>query len=244
MLNDLIKAKNWTLDLLFPILCVGCGKEGKYICDDCSVFLSENAQICPVCQKTSLSGERHEYCKKDDELDGLTTIWDYEGIAKVLMRRIKKEGLFHAIPVMVCESFSVIANDKNRFKEFLSFLSLNDACVSYVPSHGKEEKKRGFNHAELIAREVGRFTGLQIINSLEKTRQTKLQEELGSSKRFSGAKASFAARGKCPENVILVDDFWTTGATMKECCRVLKENGAENVWGFVFSVQFNNSNNI
>ena len=65
-------------------------------------------------------------------------------------------------------------------------------------------------------------------------RQAKPQEKLDMSKRFNGINKSFAVKRKCPENVILVDDFWTTGATMKECCKFLKENGVKNVWGFVF----------
>ena len=50
------------LDAVFPVVCVGCGREGQYICARCENFANAAAPVCPVCQCSSFSGERHEDC--------------------------------------------------------------------------------------------------------------------------------------------------------------------------------------
>ena len=55
----LSKIKEGILNALFPKFCVGCNKEGQYICENCKVFLGEASLICSVCEKSSFTGQKH-----------------------------------------------------------------------------------------------------------------------------------------------------------------------------------------
>ena len=235
--------KNIILDILFPTSCIGCGKEGRYICDECNVFISETMPVCPVCCNSSFFGESHSNCVRKYSLDGLISIWDYEGLIKNLIYKIKYDGTTHAISEIIENFFKLITNDKdNRFHAFLSFLSYKDTYITYVPMYIKKEKKRGFNQAELIAKEIGKISNRRIISLLKKIKNTESQTKLEKKERLENVKGSFENSQICDkpslsqtENVLLVDDIFTTGATMKECCKVLKQSGARKVWGFVLA---------
>ena len=80
---------------MFPKTCFGCGKEGKYVCNDCEVFLGEAAPA------------KIDYSVKHG-LDGLVSMWEYEGIAKEALHRIKYWSNFDAIPELLKKAFQVM----------------------------------------------------------------------------------------------------------------------------------------
>jgi ComF family protein len=233
------KAKNVMLNVLFPVVCFGCGKEGTYtyICKQCEVFMVEAAFVCPVCQHGSFTGERHQHCKARYGLDGLIGIWEYEGFVKQCISQIKYQGVTHAIGEIVERAFGVMAQNTQRADIFLSFLLSEDTFLTYVPMAKSKEKKRGFNQAVCLAREIGKITKKEVLPLLQKIRDTHSQTELDKKQRLENVKGSFQLQSEIqiPKNVVLVDDVWTTGATLKECCKVLKRAGAENVWGFTLA---------
>ena len=159
MREILEKVKNGVLDAVFPATCMGCGREGKYICQRCEGFVSEVAFICPVCEQSSFAGERHQTCKSFYGFDGLVSIWEYEGLMKSLLHYIKYNGITHAAKETTERAFEVIGRDRERFGAFLSFLLSQDTFVTYVPMFKKKERKRGFNQAEILARELGKIAG-------------------------------------------------------------------------------------
>ena len=106
-----------------------------------------------------------------------------------------------------------------------------------IPLHKNKLKKRGFNQAEELAKGISKFLEKPIFNDvLLKIKPTFAQMELSKEKRRENIKGAFVCqkpivvRGK---KILLVDDIFTTGATMEECARVLKEAGAREVWGAV-----------
>jgi len=113
--------------------------------------------------------------------------------------------------------------------------SMSDIIIP-VPLHPARRRERGYNQSELIANSTSRGLGIPIeCRLLERTRQTQTQtlfDAEGRKKNIADAfsvKESFvgAAKGK---NILLIDDVITTGSTVKECARVLKENGAAEVY--------------
>jgi ComF family protein len=100
-----------------------------------------------------------------------------------------------------------------------------------VPLHKQRLKERGFNQSLLLAREVARVFGLEVdYRSLKRIRPTRPQVDLKPDERKKNVKGAFDV--KSPERVrgrrvLLVDDVFTTGATVSECARVLKKAGAE-----------------
>ena len=106
-----------------------------------------------------------------------------------------------------------------------------------VPAHRRKLKERGFNPAQEIAFGLARFLEKPLLTDvLNKTKQTRDQVELSGSDREKNIKGVFACQK--PEiihgkKILLVDDIFTTGATMEEGARVLKAAGARGIWGVV-----------
>ena len=235
-MNKLILLKNLLLDILFPKFCVNCNKEGKYICNSCNLFISENALICPICNKGSFFGQTHKSCKKKYELDGLVSIWDYDGVIKMAIKKAKYSGVFDILNEMVEKSFFIISNEK-RFDSFLSFLSNNDFDIFYVPIHKKKEKKSGFNHSKIIAKKFGEVFNKKPENFIIKKVNSKSQTKLKKDERVKNVKDTFFIKQDLNnfKKVILIDDIFTSGATMRECSNAIKKAGVKEVWGFTLA---------
>ena len=178
MIGSVEKIKKFALDLFFPVFCVGCGCEGRYLCRRCSEFLGEAALICPVCEQSTFTGQTHATCKGTYALEGLIGVWEYEGVIKQLLLRIKYGGFAHAAQETVERAFLAMAQDSARFSPFLSFLLKKDTALAWVPMWKPKERRRGYNQSELLAKEIAVISGNSAANLLEKTRDTKSQTEL------------------------------------------------------------------
>jgi len=230
--------RGFFLDIFFPRNCLSCGKEGKYICKNCRIFLGETPLICPVCGRGSFSGQRHIDCPSRYKLDGLVAVWEYEGLAKTVIYNVKYRKLGDAVSELVELSLKTMAKDKERFASFFSYLFSGKPLITFIPLSFRKERKRGFNQSELIARALGKITGLETISLLKKTKETQSQTKLKREERLKNIEGAFSLKTgnlKLPENLILVDDIWTTGATMKEGSKILKQSGAKKIWGFVLA---------
>ena len=106
-----------------------------------------------------------------------------------------------------------------------------------IPLHSKRRRERGFNQAELLAKTISENLGLLPTNALERTKNTKAQAKLKKSEcREENVAGCFKIKN--PEsvrdkNIILVDDVFTSGATMNEAVKILKENGAKRIIALV-----------
>jgi len=113
-----------------------------------------------------------------------------------------------------------------------------DAIVP-VPLHWRRFRYRGFNQAIALARPIRREFGLPIITHvLRRTRHTVPQVNLGLKERLTNIKGAFGVRqaGRIEgKHLLLVDDVYTTGATINECARVLKRAGAASVTAFTLT---------
>ena len=192
-----------------PRICLGCGKEGEYICGKCELFLSE---------APSLFGQ--------GGLEELVSAWEYDGLIKDVILKIKYYGAFDAINELV----------EKAFKMREPYIP-EDTTITFVPLFKKKENQRGFNQAKIIAKKVGEITGSKVLPLLEKIKDTASQTKLNKVERMANIKNSFLAKEKAGrhDNILLVDDVWTSGATMKECARVLKRSGAKRVFGFTLA---------
>lgn len=218
MFEMLEKLKDGILDILLPKFCVGCGREGLYICKDCEVFLSEMPPSPDV-----------------------ISVWEYEGLMEKLIYKIKFDGCYHIIDELAGKAFQKID------------LKLpEDTIITFVPMWKKKEQQRGFNQSELIARALGKFVQHRVLHMLEKVKDNRSQVGLGPKEREENVKNVFQVRPdirmsdipqqvsdvghpKIPSNVLLVDDVYTTGATVNECRKVLRKSGVKNVWGFTLA---------
>lgn len=114
----------------------------------------------------------------------------------------------------------------------------NNVVIVPVPLHWFRKMKRGFNQAEIIAKPMAESLGLPLKTGLiERSKYSLPQTLIGDKSRRANVKKAFSINSEFSiqnsefNNVILVDDVWTSGATMKECCRTLKLAGVKKVWG-------------
>ena len=109
-----------------------------------------------------------------------------------------------------------------------------------VALHKRRQRERGYNQSELLAREVGKLTGVPMeTRTLLRTRNTPPQVSLRSDeeRRHNMEGAFRCVSEMVGKRVLLVDDVVTTGSTMSACARVLKEAGARSVWGLTLARQ-------
>lgn len=103
--------------------------------------------------------------------------------------------------------------------------------ITYVPLTDRKLRERGFNQAKLLARYLAQEVDLPLVEALMKTRETQPQAELGRKERRTNLKDSFApVRTIHRDEVLLIDDVFTTGATATECSKALKHAGAKRVY--------------
>jgi competence protein ComFC len=98
--------------------------------------------------------------------------------------------------------------------------------VTWVPLSRRRRARRGFDQAEVLAREVGPGLGLPVCRLLRRVRDTPAQARRGGADRRSALTGAFRATGSPPGRVLLVDDVLTTGTTAAACASALREAGA------------------
>ncbi|KKS96240.1 MAG: hypothetical protein UV71_C0001G0114 [Microgenomates group bacterium GW2011_GWC1_43_13] len=216
------------LDLVFPKTCLGCGNWGKYLCTDCLGKLKILKPVCPYCENWSADGSTHEKCRMVYGLDGLTSIWDYEGAIKKAILALKYKY-----------STEVGKELTNAFiRELEEVTPLVKGILVPIPIHWHRENVRGFNQSEEIGEEVARQMDWKFVSDfLVKVRSTSSQVELPVEKRKQNLKGVFVMNFKLPipGSVILFDDVFTTGSTLREAAKVLKRAGVEKVWGLTIA---------
>ncbi len=249
------------LDLIFPINCLGCGREGDWLCLTCSRSIELRRQFnCPICQKNSPWGRVCESCQGDSFLDGLWVPADYhqELLALLIqtykykfisdlgdpLSRIIKNFLDQLLVFKKTNDSNLLNQglDRHQLMRLLGrsgiFIDFPSNLLVPVPLHPKRLKERGFNQSEILARELSRHFSLELGPAvLERCRYTTPQVELAASERKINILGAFVCSDPSVKNknVILVDDVFTTGATMQECAKVLKKSGASEVWGLVIA---------
>jgi ComF family protein len=228
----ILKSKKFLSDLFFPKFCFGCKKEGDYLCEDClsTIEVLEN-QFCPGCQKRLVDGRICPTCKKFIKLNGLYFAAPYKNnLVKQLITQFKYEPfvkeLRETLARLIITHLELCDKKESDFSEFL---------LIPVPLEKKRLKWRGFNQTEEIAKELSKFLKIPVVNDvLYKIKETLPQIKLATEARKENIKGAFLVkkRGKIVgRKILLVDDVYTTGSTINECARVLKDSGAKEVWG-------------
>ncbi len=222
------------LEILFPKKCINCGKLGAYICKNCETGLWEEEQICPVCTRPSRYGLRHKYCHKAYSLDGLSCFWAYEGLARKIITRVKYKFYFDELYELMISSNQLQV--RPEFNYLMRFLQTKPPVLP-VPLDKNRERWRGFNQAKIIADLMAREWRLEAGKLLVRTKDTGQQVGRTRMERLNSVAGVFSLKSNTQHlgSVLLVDDVWTTGATLSECCRVLKESGVKQVWGLVLA---------
>lgn len=226
------RLKRVALDLLFPPWCIGCGREGNYICDSCQRLLPFiSPPICPRCGRPLSQENLCPGCTEEQaEIDGIRSPFLFNGVIRQAIHELKYRNLRALAPLLA-----------GFLNDFLLENPVPGDVLVPVPIHRKRQRERGYNQSTLLARELGRRRGLPLVEDcLVRRNYTPAQARTSSAAdRRENVAEAFACvderlRGK---QVLLIDDVSTSGATLDACAGALKSAGAEKVWGLVLALE-------
>lgn len=215
-------------DLIFPKECIGCGREGRYLCPLCVDKTPRAQAICPCCKHPSIDGATHVNCRRKFGLDGLTSIWEYDGVIRKAVLALK---------------YKYATEIGNELSEYI-ISSLGGLVMPSVhnlvpiPIYWHKENVRGFNQSIVLSGNIAENLRLIFMpNLLIKCVPTVPQAGLSGEKRRKNLKGSFVLNPKIriPDSVFLFDDVLTTGSTLFEAAKVLKRGGVNKVWGLTIA---------
>lgn len=181
---------------------------------------------CGVCWQMSDDTRCGECAHHQPGFTAARSAYVFGGPVRDLVHALKYDGLAAVAPEMAA-AMSNLLRDWGREV---------DAIVP-VPMAGFRQRQRGYNQAALLAREIGRATGIRVASKALSRRPGASQvDQIDREARRVNVLTAFApGRRAATGTVLLVDDVMTTGATLHACARVLKSEGAERVYGLTFA---------
>ncbi len=194
------------IDLVFPPVCVGCNRVGTLLCKHCisSFNLCFETQPPPT------------------HLSDLIALGMFEGSLREAVHALKYDKM-----VALAEVLGALL--ANRIQE----AAWPRALIVPVPLHHRREAMRGFNQSALLGRAIADQLGWPCKDSLlQRTRETASQVDLSFVRRQENVRNAFTVNRpplSQASNVILVDDVYTTGATINECAATLLDAGVQSV---------------
>jgi len=230
VLPQLAKLKGMALDLLFPQWCVGCGKEGDFICHSCRRSLPQIIPpLCPRCGKPQPNGILCPSCVGwGARIDGIRSPFRFDGVMRQAIHQLKYRNL-RALAAPLAK----LLND------YLSTNPVPGEVLVPVPLHQKRLRERGYNQSSLLAQELGKLTRLLVVDDcLIRQRHAPPQARTSTvDERRSNVADAFTCRDSRlrDRQVLLIDDVSTSGATLDACAAALKAAGATSVWGLVLA---------
>jgi ComF family protein len=203
------------LDVAFPAVCSGCGREGQPLCADCLPALDVRSNVpggTPIGLPADIPAPllQVEWCAP------------FAGPVRAALHHLKYAGERRLAETLG----GAVARRWER-------VGTGAQVVVPVPVHAERERQRGYDQAALIGAVAARQLGLPMARALERERATVAQFELGRDERAANVAGAFRLRDREAEAravagrwVLLIDDVVTTGATLAACATALRLGGA------------------
>jgi ComF family protein len=219
------------ISLVTPCQCLVCGVEGALLCTACAhnhcPFLSAR---CFKCQTPSKGFAVCVVCRQECQLQYVWSRTSYKGTPKQLLHDYKFARAQFAAPSIA-----------KLMAEVLPPLSQNTLLVP-IPTATGRYRQRGYDHAHLLAKALGRELSLPTAKLLTRIGQTR---QVGASKalRHTQLQNAFRTTGRLPpgQPVLLVDDVTTTGASLESAAQVLCQSGAKDINAVTFAQKIKSS---
>jgi ComF family protein len=221
------RASRVALDLLFPPQCAICRAGGSVLCEYCIATLPlADAPRCVRCWDGVKHGSLCVRCATaPTAFESVRAPYAHEDGARELVHELKYGNLTSLAEPMAREMAPMAA----------AFAP--DVMVP-VPLHGGRERSRGYNQSALLAKAIGRETGIAVdAKAARRVRATKpLVQAMSPEERAAIVDGAFRAEGARVggRRVLLVDDVVTTGATLGACARAVLDAGATSVVAVTF----------
>ena len=209
----MIKVFDYILSLIYPPKCVFCGT------------VIDKSDICEECEKSLPFTKGDSIYQKFPFVDKCISPLYYKDYVRRAVLRFKFAG---------CSCYS------RRLGGIMSECAENNLdcgsidMISCIPLSRKRMHDRGYNQAELLAKEISKKVGVEYLPTLKKIRHNTAQSTIKDSKQRAanviGAYRVIDAEEVKGKYILLVDDVVTTGSTVSECARILKKSGAKAVY--------------
>ncbi len=220
------------LNIVYPARCPFCDialrKTELYLCEKCAgSFEFSKAHRCIYCCKVlfdSYTDICEDCLSENHSYDEAFSPFLYGGEVKEAIVRFKYRGRPEYAAFFARCIFEYGKERIGRWEP--------DALIP-VPIHSSRLAKRGYNQAELLARELSKLTEIRVETALiKRTKKTLAQKELSPLERRENLRSAFEYRGegKVPKKLVIVDDIVTTGSTADAVSSLLKRQGAERVY--------------
>jgi len=246
ILKTLLELKNSLLDFVFPPHCLLCNRfisseesesngfrPAGLVCQDCWNSLNVLPHpFCPTCRAfLNQSMRRCPSCSESFYLSLNRSLGLFDPYYQTLLHHFKYKRKISLGKELGKRLGELLIQDK--------FLKDYDYLLP-VPLHRSKERERGYNQSKILAEEISELTFLPLLDKvLMRKKNTRDQTNLNAEERERNVRGAFVVRDKIVligKRIILVDDVMTTGATLKECSRVLKEAGVKEVAGATVAV--------
>lgn len=213
-----IKIKKLFLNLFFPKKCLGCNHPDTYLCRDCFNKIEINLNI-----------------EKNTYLDKIISITSYKN---PIVRELIKNFKYNYIRELAKPLSKLLINNLENISNISNTSNISNIAIVPIPLHKRRKRSRGYNQAELLAKEIAKHFNLPLEkNILKRIISTEPQANIKHDiqKRIQNIKGVFAISPESVEEktIILIDDVSTTNATLTEAGKILKKNGAKQIWGLV-----------
>jgi competence protein ComFC len=206
---------------IYPERCVGCERRASdVLCRTCFDALPRvGSPVCGRCGlPTAFATFVCEECKNVDfGFQSARAPLKYDGVGKQVVHALKYRGYKRVVGRLAAPLMLQVVGEGHF-----------DAVVP-VPLHSSRLRKRGFNQAVLLARGVAEKMKATVSDTLEVVRSTRDQVELSAAQRRANVAGAYTATKPLRGKILLIDDVFTTGATMSACAGTMVRAGAEEV---------------
>ncbi|MCL1884850.1 MAG: ComF family protein [Defluviitaleaceae bacterium] len=235
---------NSFLDWVYPPACNSCGmlisinERERFFCVHCEeLFEAIEEPFCEICGVPSSNmGKKCASCAgKKFFFEKNFSAFTYEELIRDLLLKMKFGGK-KRIAMGLGKLWAAKLCTKTLFME--------NSFLLPMPMHRKKQRERGFNQAEIMTIPLSKALGIPISDALIRTVDTVPQSEVHFSQRVENVQDIFSIRrgeGVFGKNFILTDDIFTTGASLNECARTLKNAGASRVSCMTFAISVKNN---
>jgi ComF family protein len=189
--------------------------------------------ICPECEQPAVAGMTHLGCQHPLGVNGLISVWAYEGVVRKAIAELK----FRFVREISADLVKGVLSEAGINPNLMFSLRGGEVVWTGIPLHPLRQNWRGFNQVDGITQALATFNGGQSTeNLLKRSEFVPPQVGLSEKERQKNVRGKFRVTNLPGyPKVVLVDDVWTTGSTMKEAVKILKQAGVGEVWGFTLA---------
>lgn len=223
---------NFILDIILPQTCIGCGYFCTLLCDNCHNQIDYFGHHNWLKNKNAEPNSEYNLAYLDD----VKIATHFVGISKKIVHKFKYEsiiGYAEIIAYLIYNSLSINNND----------------YITFVPLTEYKKNQRGFNQTEEICKCLSKITNIPMLNILQKIKSTQTQMSIKDKKLRSRNQDNVFAIRKFKDQknldtvkklleskkIIIIDDVITTGSTLNQCAKVLKDFGVGEITGVAFA---------